>query len=252
MAEKTVEAKLKELFRLQEIDSEVDQIEILKGELPMEVSDLEDDIAGLSTRVQRLEGTVDELQKEVARYQGGIKEAQANIERYTVQLDDVKNNREFEALNKELEMQRLDIQLFEKKERQANVAIQEKEETLAAARERLDKKRGDLESKKVELNEIIEKTDKEEKKLRKESEKARENIEPRLLKAYDRVRNNYRNGLAVVTVERDSCGGCFNRIPPQVQLEISMRKKIIACEHCGRILVDGEIAGINKDEEVKS
>ncbi len=240
-AELTVAEKLKQLYDLQLIDSEIDEISILKGELPMEVRDLEDEIIGLETRVGRLENNVADIESEVARHQTNIKEAEALIERYEKQMDNVKNNREYDALQKELELQRLEIQLSEKKTRETGGIKTNKLETLNAAKERLDAKKADLDVKKVELEKIIEKTETDEQKLMRKSEKARKKIEARLLKSYDRVRSNYRNGLAVVSVSRDSCGGCFNKIPPQVQLEIGMRKKVLACEHCGRVLVDDNI-----------
>lgn len=238
MAELTVAEKLKNMFELQLIDSQIDEIQILKGELPIEVSDLEDDIAGLETRTSRLEKNVKELEDEVNRHQANINEANALIERYEKQMDNVKNNREYDALTKEIEMQRLEIQLSNKKAKGTKEEVFKKEETLKATQERLASKQADLKTKKVELEQIIEKTDKDEKKLRALSDKAREKVEDRLMRAYDKIRGSYRNGMAVVTVERDACGGCFNQIPPQMQLEIAQRKKIIACEHCGRILVD--------------
>lgn len=234
----TVAEKLKTLYQLQLIDAQIGEIEVLKGELPMEVSDLEDDIAGLETRLEKTVNAGKELQATVARYMTNIKEAEALKVKYKTQLDNVKNNREYEALTKELEMQDLDIQLAEKRIKQAKMDIAKQEESQASTEERLGKKKKDLEAKRIELNEIISKTENEERALRAESDAAREHIEERLIKAYDKIRTSYRNGLAVVTVSRDACGGCFNKIPPQVQLEISMRKKIIACEHCGRILVD--------------
>ena len=239
--ELSVAEKLKQLYDLQLIDSEIDEISVLKGELPMEVRDLEDEIVGLETRVGRLENNVADIEHEVSRHTANIKEAEALIERYEKQMDNVKNNREYDALQKELELQRLEIQLSEKKTRETSSIKAGKLETLNAAKERLEGKKGDLKIKQVELEKIIEKTESDEQKLIKKSEKARKKIEPRLLKAYDRVRKNYRNGLAVVPVSRDSCGGCFNKIPPQVQLEIGLRKKILACEHCGRVLVDDNI-----------
>ncbi len=245
--EKTVEEKLRDLYQLQQIDSKIDQIEILKGELPIEVSDLEDDIAGLETRLGRLEGQVADLENEINSLVKQVADSEALIERYEKQMDDVKNNREYEALLKETEMQRLEIQLSDKKMGKARHDLEAKQETLASTQERLDNKKKDLKTKKVELEQIIERTEKEEKKLRSHSAKAREAIEPRLIKAYDKIRTTYRNGLSVVTVERNSCGGCYNAIPPQQQLEISQRKKIIACEHCGRILVDDFI--LESEEE---
>ncbi|MDX1939408.1 MAG: C4-type zinc ribbon domain-containing protein [Saprospiraceae bacterium] len=247
MAELTVEEKLRELFELQLVDSQIDEIQILKGELPDEVQDLEDDIAGLELRMGKMDSNIKELQSEVSNQQAKIKESEASILRYQTQLENVKNSREFDALTKELEFQKLEIQLAEKRARQAKIEIENKEETFKATDERLQKKRKELESKKAELAQIIEKTEQDEDELRKKSEEARKNIEERLIKAYDKIRTSYRNGLAVVTVERDSCGGCFNKIPPQLQLEIGMRKHITACEHCGRILVDDGIVSEVKE-----
>ena len=239
--ELTVEEKLKQLYELQLIDNELTELHILKGELPMEVKDLEDEIAGLETRLNRVENQIGDQDAEINRHKANIEEANNLIARYTTQLDNVKNNREYEALTKELEMQRLEIQLSEKRMREADVIIEKKKETQVETKGRLEQKQKDLETKKVELKKISEDTEKQEKKLLKESDGLRKNIEDRLLKAYDRTRKSYRNGLAVVPVERNSCGGCFNHVPPQMQLEIGMRKKIIVCEHCGRILVDGNI-----------
>lgn len=240
-AELSVAEKLTNMYNLQQIDSKIDEIKILKGELPIEVSDLEDEITGLETRNNRLSDSIGEIEKEISNHNGNIKESEALIAKYEKQLDVVKNNREFDALTKELELQKLEIQLSEKKIKEANVNLDAKKETQEASTERLDSKKKDLESKKVELDKIIEKTDKEEQKLMKQSVKARKGIEERLLKAYDKIRTNYKNGLSVVKVERNSCGGCYNRIPPQMQIEIGLRMKVIVCEHCGRILVDDAI-----------
>ena len=236
--ERSVEETLRALYTLQLIDSERDQIEILKGELPMEVSDLEDEIAGLDKRIQKANDQLKEIDDEIVKHKGSIKNSELLIERYTKQLDDVKNNREFEALSKEIELQKLEIELFEKHIRQAKGKIEGKQETQTVAEEKLESLKKNLEVKKEELKEIIANTEKQEKNLHKDSEKARKKIEDRYLKAYDKIRSTFRNGLAVVTVARDACGGCFNRIPPQQQIEISMRKNIMGCEHCGRILVD--------------
>ncbi len=241
--EKTVPERLSDLYKLQEIDSQLDQITILKGELPIEVSDLEDEIEGLQTRINKLEDSKKELEDTIAGHQNKIKESEALISKYGRQLDEVKNNREYEALTKEIELQRLDIQLSEKRIGETQSSITAKEETLTAAKERLAEKQSNLETKKVELEKIIAKTEKEETKLQKQSVSQRKLIDDRLLKGYDRVRGSYRNGLAVVTVERNACGGCFNKVPPQLQLEISLQKKIIVCEHCGRILVDETLTG---------
>lgn len=245
--ELSVAEKLKSLYELQMIDSDFDEISILKGELPIEVSDLEDEIAGLETRVQKLNYTIKDMESDINRHKTNIKDSENNIVRYEKQLDNVKNNREFDALTKELELQKLEIQLSEKKIKEIKYLIGGKEETLVATQARLTQKQKDLDNKKVELSQIIEKTEKEEEKLKKKAEKARKKIEDRLLLAYDKIRNSYRNGLSVVSVERDACGGCFNKIPPQLQLEIGLRKKIIACEHCGRILVDRDIVSVGKE-----
>ena len=248
----TVAEKLKNMYELQTIDSELSKIEVLKGELPMEVDDLEDEIEGLETRIRKMEHELDDINDERSRHEANIREANALIERYDRQLNDVKNDREYDALTKELEMQKLEIQLSEKRIGEAEVKFRGKDETLKSTVERRDQKIKDLETKRVELKEIIADTEKEEDKLRKRSTKARKSIEDRLLKPYDKIRRSYRNGLAVVTVERDSCGGCFNKIPPQVQLEITQRKKIIACEHCGRILVDDYIMDVGKEKPAEA
>lgn len=240
----SVEDRLRRLFTLQEIDSKLDEIEVLKGELPMEVNDLDDEIAGLETRTNNLKAAVKEIEAEVTHLKGKIKEAETLQKKYKKQLDDVKNNREYDALTKEIELQGLEVQLCEKKIRDAQSRIDVKEETLKEAKARMSEKKKNLEAKKVELEKIIENTDKEEKKLKRAGTAARKEIDERLLAAYEKIRKSYRNGLAVVPVDRDACGGCFNQIPPQIQLEISQRKKIIACEHCGRIMVDNEIAGL--------
>lgn len=248
-ADTPVVEKLRALYQLQQVDSQIDQIEVLKGELPIEVSDLEDEIQGLETRINRLETTVKELKTDIGNHEADKKESEMLIERYEGQMDNVKNNREYEALMKETEMQRLGIQLADKKIGIAKRELEGKEEVLAATVERKDAKAAELETKREELKTIITKTEKEEKKLRRASNAARKKIEDRLLKAYDRTRSSYRNGLSVVTIERNSCGGCFNAVPPQLQLEVSQRKKILACEHCGRILVDSNIM---ETEEVAS
>lgn len=241
----TVEAsiadKLSMLWNLQQIDSQLDEIQILKGELPMEVADLEDEVEGLDTRIKKMKAVLKESEQEISKMQATAKDADANIKKYQKQLDEVKNNREYEALQKEIELAKLDIQLSEKRVREAKGALDGKKESLAIAEARFEAKQKELEAKKIELQSVIEKTEGEEKRLRKQSEKAREGIEARLLNAYDKTRRTYRNGIAVATVERNSCGGCFNNVPPQIQLEIGLHKRVIACEHCGRILVDHTI-----------
>jgi predicted nucleic acid-binding Zn-ribbon protein len=253
MAKKTIsssiEERLRDLFELQTIDSKKDEIKILKGALPIEVSDLEDEISGFNKRIEKLNEQVDEIDGRISKHNENIKTAETLSERYNKQLDDVKNNREFEALQKEIELQSLEVQLSEKRIREANEEKVKKVEILAETQERIAAKQDELTQKKEELEKIIAKTDKEEKTLQNKSDKQRNKIEARLLKAYDKARSAYRNGLAVVTHRRGSCGGCFNRIPPQLQIEIGMRKEILACEHCGRVLVDHEIAGIAEEAE---
>jgi len=244
-AEKTVAEKLKMLYELQQIDSKIDQIAVLRGELPIEVSDLEDEIAGLDTRIEKANGVITDLQHSATQYDNTVKESEALIVRYQTQLDNVKNNREFEALTKELELQKLEIQLAERRKKIVLAEMEGKMEALAASQTRREGRQTELEQKKVELDEIIAKTNDEESALRKRSAKARNGIEERLLKSYDKIRTSYRNGLAVVTIQRDSCGGCFNKVPPQVKLEIFTCKNIVACEHCGRILVDEFIVELN-------
>lgn len=240
--EASVAEKLKALWNLQQIDSQLDEIQILKGELPMEVSDLEDEIAGLDTRIKKLKTILKESEQEIAKMQATAKDADVNIKKYQKQLEEVRNDREFKALQSEIDLAKLDIQLSEKKVREAKSGLEIKKDGLTVAEAKLESKQKELDAKKIELQGIIEKTEQEETRLRTHSDKARKNIEERLLKAYDKTRRTYRNGLSVVTVERNSCGGCFNNVPPQVQLEIGVHKKIIACEHCGRILVDQSIA----------
>jgi predicted nucleic acid-binding Zn-ribbon protein len=239
--EQSIDEKLKNLYLLQLIDSELDEIEVLKGELPKEVEDLEDRIAGLETRLARVQGQAEDLEKEIRQHDVNIETAKTLIERYEGQMDNVKNNREYEALMKEQEMQRLEIQLSNKKIKAAHEKIETKQLAIDEIAAVLEKNKSELERKKVELTEVIKDTDKKEKQLCKKSDTARKSVVSRLLTAYDKIRSTYRNGLAVVTVERESCGGCFNMVPPQTKLEIGLRKKIIACEHCGRILVDDDV-----------
>lgn len=237
-----VEDKLVNLFNLQLVDSKIDEIAILKGELPIEVQDLEDEIVGLETRMEKLSNGITEVDIAIGQFHASVKESEMMIERYEKQLEEVKNNREFDALTKEIELQKLEIQLSQKKIGEKEKIKEAKHGTLTASTENYNKKKADLDAKKVELEKIIEKTNKEEKKLQKLSEEAKEKVEERLLFSYNRIRNGYRNGLAVVTVSREACGGCFNRIPPQRQIEIGMRKNVIACEHCGRVIIDNILA----------
>lgn len=236
--ELSVKEKLTQLYGLQKIDSKLAEIEILKGELPIEVSDLEDEIIGLQTRINKLQESIDDIENEVNNHKANIAESGTLIERYNGQLDNVKNNREYDALTKEIELQNLEIQLSEKKINDTRGGKVVKEEALEKAKARLEGKQSELDNKKVELEKIIAKTEKEEAKLKKQSDKAKKAIDERLLKSYNKISSSYRNGLAVVTVNRGSCGGCFNRIPPQQIIEIGVSKNIMACEHCGRVIVD--------------
>jgi uncharacterized protein len=237
----SVEEKLTALVTLQKIESKLDEIQILKGELPMEVSDLEDEITGLNSRQTRIEEEINGVTEFINQKKEAIKESEALVKKYEKQSTNVKNNREFEAINKEIEMQQLEIKLSEKHIKDANEEIAEKVQNLEKAKKNIAAKDAVLKNKKDELEKIIGATEKEEKHFNKLSEEAREKVEPRLLHSYDRIRKNYRNGLGVVPVVRDACGGCFNAIPPQRQSEIKQRKKIIVCENCGRILVDNEL-----------
>ena len=237
----SVEEKLSSLIKLQKIDSKLDGIQILKGELPIEVSDLEDEIAGLNARQTRIEEEMNGIQQFIEDKKTAIKDSQELVKKYEKQSDNVKNNREFEAINKEMEMQTLEIKLAEKHIKDATEDIGEKGKQLDLAKKAVAAKETNLKAKKGELEKIIGETDKEEKNYIKQADGAREHVDERLLVSYDRIRKNYRNGLAVVPVERDSCGGCFNAIPPQKQSDIKQRKKIIVCENCGRILVDNDL-----------
>ncbi len=237
----TVEEKLMALFELQVVDSKIDDIKRLRGELPLEVQDLEDEIEGLQTRIQNFEEEVDKLEDSITHKKNEIKEAQALIKKYTEQQNNVRNNREFDSLAKEMEFQNLEIELCEKKIKEFTAKIEEKSEIIKESKEVLEDRVSDLEDKKAELNSIVSETQKEEEDLVKKSESIQGIIEDRLLNAYKKIRANARNGLAVVSVQRDACGGCFNKIPPQRQLDVRSRKKIIVCEYCGRILVDPDM-----------
>lgn len=238
LQELTVEEKLQHLYELQRIDTEIDKIKILRGELPLEVQDLEDEIAGLETRLENLRNEISEADKSVATKKQEILKSEESIKKYSEQLDNVRNNREYDALSKEVEFQKLEIELQNKRIREAQKVKAEKEMTLEISTKQYEEKRADLEAKKTELDDIIDETHKDEEALTQKAEELSQNIEERLLTAYRKIRNNARNGLAVVSVDRDACGGCFNKIPPQRQLDIRSRKKIIVCEYCGRILID--------------
>jgi predicted nucleic acid-binding Zn-ribbon protein len=240
--EQTVEQKLKSLYELQAIHTKIDKIRQVRGELPMEVSDLEDDVAGLETRIQKIKGELDDLEDDIVTRKNLIRDAQNNIKKYETQLNEVKNNREYDAISKEIEIQGLDIQVSEKKIREFGFEIVTKTQFYEKALADLEARKSDLDAKKAELGTITAETQKEENELTGLADKATVNIEERLLIAYNRLRKNAKNGLAVVTIQRDSCSGCFNQIPPQRQSDIRQRKKIIVCEHCGRILVDEQMA----------
>ena len=252
----TVEEKLKTLYQLQSALSAIDEKRALRGELPLEVQDLEDEIEGLTTRVEKIKNEISEFQRAITQKKGEIVDAETSVARYKSQLDEVKNNREYDTLSKEIEFQTLEIELCNKKIREANNRIAEKQEELAANDAVIKERQGDLEVKKSELEEIVTETRAEEEKLKEKVKDLEAKIEARLLTSFKRIRKNARNGLGVVYVQRDACGGCFNKIPPQRQLDIKMHKKIIVCEYCGRILIDPELAGVKIDkvtgEEKKS
>lgn len=241
-----VEEKLKDIFELQQVDSEIDKIKTLRGELPLEVQDLEDELAGLETRIHNFEDEIKELEHAVSKKKIEITDAQTLIKKYETQQNNVRNNREFDSLSKEIEFQSLEIQLCEKRIKEFTVRLQEKLALVGDARTIYEERKRDLDAKKGELDEIISETRIEEQNLHNRSKELGDRIDERLHTAYKRIRKNARNGLAVVSVQRDACGGCFNRIPPQRQLDIRSRKKIIVCEYCGRILVDPEIAGVEE------
>jgi predicted nucleic acid-binding Zn-ribbon protein len=240
----SVEDKLRALYDLQLVVSEIDKIKTLRGELPLEVQDLEDEITGLTTRVNNHKSEIKEAETAVSNKKNEIENAKALTEKYKAQQDNVRNNREFEALSKEIEFQGLEQELYEKKIREFTAILKQKTEELEKANTLIEERTLDLNQKKAELDEIVSETKQEEEKLREKAKSIEEIIEPRLLSAFKRIRKNARNGLAVVYVQRDACGGCFNKIPPQRQMDIRLRKKIIVCEYCGRILVDPELAGV--------
>jgi uncharacterized protein len=237
----TVEEKLKALFELQKVDSKIDDIKRLRGELPLEVQDLEDEIEGLQTRIQNFEEDLVKLEESISTKKIEIKESQGLIKKYTEQQNNVRNNREFDSLSKEIEFQNLEIELSDKRMKEFSIKIKEKQEVIDESKSILDERTADLDNKRNELNSITNETKKEEDALIDKSEKILNLIEERLANAYKKIRGNARNGLAVVTVQRDACGGCFNKIPPQRQLDVRSRKKIIVCEYCGRILVDPDL-----------
>ena len=242
--EYTVEEKLYTLYQLQTIMTDIDKIKTLRGELPLEVQDLEDEIAGLETRLQNYHADIEDIKVDIADQKHRITECKSLIDRYTAQLDNVRNNREFDNLSKEIEYQGLEVEFSEKKIKEFTEEIRNREREINELKQVLEGRRADLQQKESEVDRIIAETKQDEEKLRERAKKLEVTIEPRLLTAFKRIRKGARNGLAVVTVQRGACGGCFNKIPPQKQLDIKLRKKIIVCEYCGRIMIDPELAGI--------
>lgn len=246
----SVEEKLKALYQLQTTLSGIDEKRALRGELPLEVQDLEDEIAGLTTRVEKIKTDIDDFKKAIAQKKADITSAESSVERYKKQLDEVKNNREYDTLTKEIEFQSLEIQLCNKKIKEALIKVEEKNADLAEADELIKDRTAALKEKKEELDDIMQETRDEEEKLKNKASELEVTIEPRLLSSFKRIRKNSRNGLGIVYVQRDACGGCFNKIPPQRQLDIKMHKKVIVCEYCGRIMIDPELAGVKVEKNV--
>ena len=247
-SELSVEERLKTLYQLQTALSAIDEKRMLRGELPLEVQDLEDEIEGLTTRVEKIAADIADYQRAISQKKGEIADAEASVERYKAQLNEVKNNREYDTLSKEIEFQTLEIELCNKKIREANNKIMEKQREQENSEALIAERQGDLEVKKNELDEIMEETRVEEEKLKEQVKSLEAKIEGRLLTSFKRIRKNARNGLGIVYVQRDACGGCFNKIPPQRQLDIKMHKKIIVCEYCGRIMIDPELAGVKVEK----
>jgi predicted nucleic acid-binding Zn-ribbon protein len=247
----TVEEKLKTLYQLQTTLSGIDEKRALRGELPLEVQDLEDEIEGLTIRIEKIENEIKDFQTAVVQKKGEIEQAKASVERYKSQLEEVKNNREYDTLTKEIEFQELEIELCNKKIREAQVRMDERALDLEMNNALIADRRTALAEKKSELDEIMSETRAEEDRLKEKAKELEVKIEPRLLLSFKNIRKNARNGLGIVYVQRDACGGCFNKIPPQRQLDIKMHKKIIVCEYCGRIMIDPELAGIKPEAPVE-
>ena len=244
----SVEDKLKALYQLQATLSSIDEKKALRGELPLEVQDLEDEIEGLNIRIEKIQHEIADFNNAVAQKQHDIIDAQASVDRYKTQLEDVKNNREYDTLTKEIEFQTLEIELCGKKIKEAAIKIEECNRDLEKAQVTITDRQGDLDEKRNELDEIMQETREEEDKYKDKAKELETKIEPRLLTSFKRIRKNARNGLGIVYVQRDACGGCFNKIPPQRQLDIKIHKKIIVCEYCGRIMIDPELAGIKAEK----
>ena len=242
--EYTVEERLKALYELQTLLSEIDRIKTLRGELPLEVKDLEDSIIGLETRLENYKNDIKEFNTSVAAHKVGIQEAQALIEKYTEQQNNVRNNKEFDHLTKEIEYQGLEIEARDKKVRDLTKLINDRKDEIEELQRLLADRKADFQEKRGELDEIIAETRQEEEKLREQVKTLEQDIDPRLLASFKRIRKNARNGLGIVYIQRDACGGCFNKIPPQRQMDIKLRKKVIVCEYCGRIMIDPGLAGV--------
>lgn len=249
--EMSVEQKLQALYELQTTLTAIDEKRALRGELPLEVQDLEDEIAGLDTRIEKIDSEIKEFQSAITMKKGEVQEAQANLERYNNQLNEVRNNREYDSLSKQIDYERLEVELCNKKIKEATDQVAYRTNDLEIAKTEREERQKDLDEKKSELEDILAETREEETMLKERAKDLEVKIEPRLLSSFKRIRKSARNGLGIVYVQRDACGGCFNKIPPQRQLDIKMHKKIIVCEYCGRILIDPELAGV-KVENGKS
>ncbi|MBR5687681.1 MAG: hypothetical protein IKX36_06960 [Prevotella sp.] len=240
----TVEEKLELLYQLQTTLSAIDEKKTLRGELPLEVQDLEDTIKGLETRMENIQKEVSEIEKAIVEKNGEMETAKIFIKRYTEQLQEVRNNREWDTLDREIKEKQADVDLCEKKIKEAYTKVSEKKQAIENTRTLIEDRNKDLAIKREELDEIMQETREEEEKLKEKSRELEMKIDPRILLSFKRIRKNARNGLGIVYVQRDACGGCFNKIPPQRQLDIKMHKKIIVCEYCGRIMIDPELAGV--------
>lgn len=247
----SVESRLRSLYELQTILTEIDRIKTIRGELPLEVKDLEDNLAGLHTRIENYTAAIEDLKTKLAQEKEKIADSQNKIARYKEQLDNVRNNREFDLLTKEVEFQTLEIELSEKHLAEYSRQIDNKTGEIEATKEKVSDTEHVLAEKRAELEEIVSETRQDEERLRQQAKDIEPKIDAYTLNAFKRIRKNARNGLGVVYIQRNACGGCFNRIPPQKQLEIKMHKKIIVCEYCGRILIDPEIAGVSEDNAAK-
>lgn len=245
--EMAVEQKLQALYELQTTLTAIDEKRALRGELPLEVQDLEDEIAGLDTRIEKIDTEIKEFQSAITMKKGEVQEAQANLERYNNQLNEVRNNREYDSLSKQIDYERLEVELCNKKIKEATDQVAYRTNDLEIAKTEREERQKDLDEKKSELEDILAETREEETMLKERAKDLEVKIEPRLLSSFKRIRKSARNGLGIVYVQRDACGGCFNKIPPQRQLDIKMHKKVIVCEYCGRIMIDPELAGVKAE-----